>query len=40
VPNTAVMQFLQQRQDLKDTPEVGQIECIISDHPFTSVASQ
>ena len=34
------MQFLQQRQDLRHTPEVGQIECILSDHPFTSVASQ
>jgi hypothetical protein len=36
----AAMEFLHQRQDLKATPEVGQIECIISDHPFTSVASQ
>jgi hypothetical protein len=36
----AAMQFLHQRQDLKATPEVGQIECIISDRPFTSVASQ
>jgi hypothetical protein len=36
----AAMEFLHQRQDLNATPEVGQIECIISDHPFTSVAAQ
>ncbi|HET7852389.1 MAG TPA: hypothetical protein VFK91_06565, partial [Methyloceanibacter sp.] len=36
----AAMEFLHQRQDLNATPEVGQIECIISDHPFISVASQ
>src|SRR5215831_15768147 len=36
----AAIEFLHQRQDLNVTPEVGQIECIISDHPFTSVASQ
>lgn len=36
----AAMEFLQKRQDLKTTPEVGQIECIVSDHPFESVASQ
>jgi hypothetical protein len=33
----AAMQFLHQRQDLNATPEVGQIECIISDRPFTSM---
>jgi hypothetical protein len=36
----AAIEFLHQRQDLNATPEVGQIECIVSDHPFTSVASQ
>ena len=36
----AAIEFLHQRQDLNATPEVGQIECIISDRPFTSVASQ
>jgi hypothetical protein len=36
----AAVEFLRQRQDLKATPEVGQIECIVSDHPFLSVASQ
>ena len=36
----AAMEFLHQRPDLNTTPEVGQIECVISDHPFTSVASQ
>jgi hypothetical protein len=36
----AAIEFLQKRQDLKATPEVGQTECIVSDHPFESVASQ
>jgi hypothetical protein len=36
----AAMEFLHQRQDLHATPEVGQIECIVSDHPFTSIAAQ
>jgi hypothetical protein len=36
----AAVEFLHKRQDLSATPEVGQIECIISDQPFTSVASQ
>lgn len=36
----AAMEFLHQRPDLDTTPEVSQIECVISDHPFTSVASQ
>jgi hypothetical protein len=36
----AAMEFLHQRPELNTAPEVGQIECVISDHPFTSVAAQ